>query len=64
MGKTLGDIARETGISYHRLAYFVKAHGIEPIARHGGSYRIYGPAEETQILAAVQKGDKYRKGAR
>jgi len=55
--KTIGDIARDRGVSIHRVEYLVRARGIRPAGR-AGIIRLFDEA------AAAEIGQELRRSTR
>ena len=52
--RTVGDVARETGIPVHRVRYAVMAYRIDH-ARRFGTIRVFNPDGVAQIKAALRR---------
>jgi len=46
---TIGELARRTGIPTSTLRYYERSGLIEPVARTGANYRLYGPHEVDRL---------------
>lgn len=59
---TLAELARQTGIKYHRVVHGHKTGAIpEPV--RVGNHRVYGPDEVAAIVAYFAAKDKEEKDA-
>lgn len=52
--KTIGDIARDRGVSIHRVEYVVRARGIQPVGR-AGIIRLFDHAGVARIASELQR---------
>jgi DNA-binding transcriptional MerR regulator len=58
---TIGAIARRAGLPNHRVEYFVKSRGINPIGT-AGLYRIFDERDAEAIVAELKRVDEAREG--
>ncbi|MEV0442802.1 MerR family transcriptional regulator [Streptomyces spectabilis] len=50
-GKSIGQVARETGLSVHALRFFEREElFLRPVPRTGGGRRVYEPADVEWLL--------------
>ena len=58
---TVGEIARRLQVPLHRVAYVIRARGIEPVVRAGNA-RVFKEADVAHIAGEIRRIDEERGG--
>ena len=56
---TVGEIARRSGFSIHRVEYVIRARNVTPSGRAGNAY-VYAEADVRRIISELQRIDRER----